>query len=91
MIAGPPFFGFDLQFGSLLSGFFEAIDGLNDSRFFGVDDNPIISVGIAVNEDVNNPCSTSFVDRCPTRGVWLLDRSTIPVPEPSTLSAFLWD
>ena len=85
----PSSFSFDLQFGSLLSGFFFANSDLDHSEFTGVDDNPIISVGIAVNEDVSNPCSSFFVDFCPTRGVWLLDRSTIPVPEPSTLCGLL--
>ena len=89
MVSGPVSFSFDLQFGSLLSGFFFANSDLDHSEFTGVDDNPIISVGIAVNEDVFNPCSSFVVDFCPTRGVWLLDRSTIPVPEPSTLCGLL--
>ena len=91
MVAGPDRFGFDLQFGSLLSGCFDVVDTHDEAHFFGVDENPIISIGIGVGDNIQHPCNTDpgFPDRCPTRGVWLLDRSTIPVPEPSTLCGLL--
>jgi len=84
MVSGPYRFDFDLQFGSLLSGFFTAGNTSDLASFFGADGNPIISIGTADND--NSPCSHDDHDHCPTRGAWLLDRSTIPVPEPLALT-----
>lgn len=78
IVAGPYEFHFDLQFGGVLSGHFAAGSSLDYASFSG---NPI-STGFAGNEDLaGNPCA---FDLCPTRGVFVLDVTTIPVPEPST-------
>jgi hypothetical protein len=90
MVSGPTTFSFDLHFGALLSGSFAASTGLDHAGFIPASGSQIISIGRAYNEDTaSHPCSLHFTDFCPTRGVWLLDRTTVPISEPSTVFALL--
>jgi len=78
---------FNLIFGDLLSGVIIGVATPSDgfANFFGTSGNPISIVDAGT--DLGNPCG--FFGNCRARGIWLIDRSTIPVPEPSTLPVLL--
>jgi hypothetical protein len=78
---------FSLTFGDLISGVINGVASSSEgyAQFFGTLGNPISIVD--AGNDMGDPCG--FFGPCRARGVWLIDRSTIPVPEPSTVPVLL--
>lgn len=85
VISGPLGLGFDLDFGDLLSGRIGGAQSGSEgyASFYSEFGMPISLIRAGRDGPFDAPCGAT---ECEARGVWLIDRSTIPVPEPGSLA-----
>jgi len=86
-------FNFQLNLGSLLTGFIAANDGSQNVTFGSASGSPVWTVG-KFRTDGPGPGACIFADVCGGgTGLWVLDRNTVPnatpVPEPETFAMWI--